>query len=128
MKSACRTVRERLTSACAGEEVGGLRAHLALCPACARYAERLEAARRLLEAHHTLVEPDAGFARRVVERLDGERPDLAGQAALRLLPAALVLLLALIWLSAGTASDPATLLSESPTEDLLSWALDEEGS
>jgi hypothetical protein len=68
-------------------------AHLASCPACARYAARLDHARALL-ARESDVAPGPGFARRVVARLPGSAQVL-GWAALRALPAAIVLALAI---------------------------------
>lgn len=98
-------------------------AHLADCPACARLAERYERVRRDLARHHAGVEPDPGFAARVVARLP--RPtEMLGWAALRLLPATLALVLVLsgwCWLAAPA---PSALLDESPSDDLLAWVLD----
>ncbi len=82
---------------------------------------RMDEVRRLLREHHAGVEPDPGFAQRVVARIEREPRDLLGWAALRLLPATLVLALLLVWWTVTRTPDPATLLLESPAEDPLGW-------
>lgn len=115
-----RTVRDRLTRGNAGpEEV----AHLAGCPECAAFARRLELARELLAASGAGIEPDSGFAQRVVARLP-QPAEVLGWAALRALPAALALALALFWLGISQPQSPADLLSPQADPDLfLTWAV-----
>jgi hypothetical protein len=122
----CHDARERLTAE-AGEPGGPVAGHLKACPACARFAERMRVARELLREHHGNVEPDAHFATRVAARLTREPASRLGWAAVRVLPATLALLLVLAWLSWQTTPDPASLLAESPTDDLLTWVLDRAG-
>lgn len=77
--------------------------HLAACSECRRLAAELERVRGSLEGHHAGVRPDAGFAAGVLERVareDAHRAGLVddlGWAALRLLPAAVLLAGALSW-------------------------------
>lgn len=100
--------------------------HLERCDVCARFAERLAMAAEILESHHANVGPDAAFAARVVARLPQPSPIL-GWAALKLLPAAAALLLVLsawVWFGTGT---PGELVASSPTDDLLSWVLENGG-
>jgi anti-sigma factor RsiW len=89
-----RDLLTRRTGEASAQRAGGeVAAHLASCPACARYAARLARARAVL-AREGEVFPDPGFARRVVARLPGSAQVL-GWAALRALPAAIVLALAI---------------------------------
>lgn len=102
-------------------------AHLEECAACREFAGRLELARDALRAHASDHQPDPLFARRVSAALPSG-PDLLGWAALRLLPATLGLALALsacCWLATPA---PGELVEPSPTDDLLAWALSEDGS
>lgn len=100
-------------------------AHLRGCPACSRLAARLGQVQRDLERHHAGLEPEPGFAARVVSRLP--RPtEVLGWAAVRLLPATVALVLVLTgwcWLAAPS---PSALLDDSPSDDLLAWVLDPE--
>jgi len=122
MNRECREVRELLTS----KKEAGHERHLAGCRACRRYAGRLQAARHYFEAHHGGVEPDAAFAARVSQRLNGRPPSRERRQAWRLLPATLVLALILAWFAFQTSPSP-TEVSESlaPTEDLFSWLLEQ---
>lgn len=127
----CSELRDRLTAARGDGDAAGsgsprdarLEAeHLASCPACAAYAERLAAFRSELRQRHADIRPGAGFAAQVVSRLDGP-PDLLGWAALRLLPATLALVLVLSgWCLLRTPS-PTDLLTQAPTDDVLSWVV-----
>jgi len=122
----CHEVRDRLVSEAAGP-TGPVGVHLGHCPSCARFAERASAARELLRDHHAGIEPDAHFASRVAARLNGTPAARLGWAAARLLPATVVLLFVLAWLSWQTTSSPASMFDESPTEDLLTWVIDRAG-
>lgn len=84
----------------------------------------MELARAVLRDHHARVEPDPGFAARVVARLPAT-PDPLRWAALRLLPAGLGLALLLglmVWreLPAGGAV-PASV------DELAAWMVDPGG-
>jgi hypothetical protein len=87
-------------------------------------AARIETARRLLRDHHADIRPDAAFADRVVARLPQASPDLLGWAALKLLPATLLVAVVLGWLAWQATVDPGTAQVSSPTEDLLSWVIE----
>lgn len=80
--------------------------------------------RRLLRAHHGGVEPDPGFADRVVAHLAREPGDPFGWAVMRILPATLALALLLAWWTATNTPDPTALLLESPAENPLGWVAD----
>jgi predicted anti-sigma-YlaC factor YlaD len=122
MNRECHEVRKRLTS----KNAAGVERHLADCPACRRYAGRLQAARRCFEAHHGGVEPDAAFAARVAQRLNGRPVAALGWAAFRLLPAMIVLALILAWFAFQTAPSYAeTNDSLAPTDDLVGWLLEQ---
>jgi len=95
-----------------------LAAHVADCPACARYAARLAAARAVF-ARESAVAPSVGFARRVVARLPSSTQVL-GWAALRTLPAGIILAAALGCL--GLLQSPTSfgpLLSNDPRPEVL---------
>lgn len=116
----CRDVRDQLTARPAAPAPGPLADHLAGCPACSRYAARLGLAREILRHHHAGVEPDGAFAARVMVRLP--RPaEMLGWAALRLMPAALALVVVLGWLCFARAPSPPALFVEAPTDDPLAW-------
>ena len=118
----CRSAQKRLTSERTGDREG-LEAHLAECDDCSRLASRLDLARQALEEHHTDVAPDGAFAARVMSDLPQPSPTL-GWAAVKLLPAAAALLLVLsawAWLGAPVVSD---MSATSPTDDLVSWVLE----
>lgn len=123
MSASCREIRDRLESATSGDRRRDIDAHLQECADCARFASRLDAVRHALTGHHAEVEPDAGFAGRVAARLRHDPADVLGWAAIRLLPATLVLLAALAWIAFQTTATPSDLLSESPTDDLLTWVV-----
>jgi predicted anti-sigma-YlaC factor YlaD len=121
----CRTVRDRLTrSERGGETAAAHRAHVKTCAECAAFARRLALAREVLRqpaAPAAAMEPDASFALRVVERLP--RPaELLGWAALRALPAAVALVLALLWIGVSqppSAQEFREVLSESASPDIV---------
>jgi hypothetical protein len=117
----CREVRDLLTRAGVLTEV---RTHIEDCPECAMYAARLDAVRTALRDHHRTFEPDAGFALRVADRLNGRTPELLGWAAARLLPATLVLL-AVLGVLAFRALPELEVAEEitSPTDNVLAWVL-----
>lgn len=101
--------------------------HVDACDGCTEFARKLDLARATLRAHQGEHRPDAAFAQRVRASLPGDT-DLIGWAALRLLPATLALTLVLsAWCWIATPG-PQALFEQSPTDDLLSWALEEDGS
>ena len=116
----CRRTRRLLTRP--GGTDTSVRRHLATCDECGRFAARLAAVERSLADHHTQVIPSAGFAGRVRARL-AQSDDLLGWAALRVLPATLVLIVLLSWLNLqGVDSAEAEILD--PTDAVLTWVLD----
>jgi hypothetical protein len=123
MSASCREIRDRLESAGAGNRSRDVEAHLEGCAGCERFASRLDAVRDALAGHRANVQPDAGFAARVAAQLRNDPADVLGWAAVRLLPATLVLLAALAWIAFQTTAMPSELLSESPTDDLLTWVV-----
>ena len=119
----CSRVRDRLL---AGSATAADQRHLGACPACGRFKERFEQTQAVLEDHHLAIVPDPSFAARVGARLSAPEP-LLGWAAMRMLPAAGALLLVLAaWAWIGTAT-PSELVVSSPTDDLVSWVLDNGG-
>lgn len=88
------------------------------------HERRADLLRRALREHHARVEPDPGFAARVVARLPAA-PDPLRWAAVRLLPAglALALLLALmVWRELpAAAAAPATV------DELAAWMVEPGG-
>jgi hypothetical protein len=98
----------------------GIKHHDA-CAECAAFARRLVLAREALgepAASADAMEPDGSFALRVVQRLP--RPaEVLGWAALRSLPAAVALVLALLWLGISQPPEPGDLLAESPSADAV---------
>lgn len=123
----CAQVRTKLTNRQADSPEAGVLEHLEKCPGCSCFAERLRLAEDLLRHHHSEIEPDAGFAGRVVAALPSSSSDLLGWAALRLLPATLALALVLtVWALAATPS-PTSLVEQSVDEDLLTWILSSPG-
>lgn len=116
----CRAVRDRLTRQSSGPSDA---AHLEGCPECAGFARRLALAREVLSPPGAVAEPDPGFAGRVIERLP-QPTEVLGWAALRALPAALLLALALAWVGALEPTPPTLLLTlEASPDALLTWSV-----
>jgi anti-sigma factor RsiW len=119
----CKRLRDRLLSGEAGEEIAR---HFQSCPECARFAARWEGTRAALGHGVDPVEvvPHPAFACRVVARLPGSAEVLGG-LALRALPAAVVLALALAWAGLDQAPLPATsLLADDPgSEAFLTYSV-----
>lgn len=131
----CNDVRQQLTgrgavphagSAIRNPPVGAestIREHLSDCRDCTAYARRLDAAHHVLSRQHAGIDPDAGFAARVIAGLP-QRGGLLAWAALKLLPAVLALAMVLAgWVlveGPGNGSVPQW----SPTDDLLGWVLE----
>jgi len=86
--------------------------------------ERLRQARLYFERHHANVEPDAGFADRVTSRLRSDPTEVLGWAALRLLPASVLLALVLGWASFRTEAWKETSVRQGADEDVIAWVLD----
>lgn len=121
----CEHVRQRLTSAVETARPAALEQHLESCQACRHYATRRQTARELFADHRSDAQPDAGFAGRVVARLEQPPLETLGWAALRLLPATLALVLALALFVFGFETPTAHEESAVPTEDLVSWVLEQ---
>ena len=125
----CSEIRRRLLDTSGRGEQGALptgrvAAHLPKCAACARFAISLRAAQDGLRDHHARVEPDAGFADRVLQRLPGGVSQTMGQAAMRLLPLSVALLLFLVWLTSQTEPTRSSVVwSENNEEAYMSWIL-----
>lgn len=125
----CSDARDRLTAKATGVPVADFESaveHLRDCPACVEYARRLALASGYLRDTHAGIEPDFAFATRVVGALP-KSPGPIGRAALRLLPAALALVIVLAGWCLLDTSSPQALLDEAPTDDLLGWVLEAEG-
>jgi hypothetical protein len=112
----CGTVKDRLVAARPPD--ANTLAHLAGCPECSAFAGRLEAVREAFRQPGIPVQPDSGFALRVVARLPSPAQVL-GWAALRALPAALALALALAWMGLSQPPSPLSVLTQEPSLDLL---------
>jgi hypothetical protein len=119
----CAEVRTGLVDGQAKAPSAGVLEHLEECPGCVRFAERLRMATKLFREEHAGVEPDAGFAARVVASLPSSSPEVLGWAALRLLPATLALALVLTAWALAVTPSPTSLLDQSLDDDLLSWIL-----
>jgi len=124
VKMDCREAREQLTRSAGESQGAALREHVGACPECGRYRERSEAARDWFRQHQAEVEPNAGFAARVAARIDERPVDVLGWAAVRLLPATLVLVVVLGWLASGRSPDFASIDAGDSGDDLLTWVLD----
>ncbi len=123
----CDELRDQLMVVDRGELPAAAAAHLEECEECAEFRRRLELAAESLRRHRTDHLPDAYFAQRVSAVAAGETDQL-GWAAVRLLPVALALTLVLsAWAWLATPS-PSALVEQSPTDDLLTWVLEENGS
>lgn len=117
MKPQCDRFRERLGRSGETALPGELGSHLESCVECARFAAKLAAARTALRDHHANLEPDAGFAARVTARARRDPAGDLGHAALRLLPATLMLLAVLAWIA--FRSEPQR--ADGSTQDVLGW-------
>ncbi len=135
----CQEARDQLIKeGSARAAAGPVAKHLTQCSGCADYANRLEVVRQHLRDHHAGVEPDAGFSSRVVAALPAA-PDILGWAAVKLLPAAIAIVIVLGGWCYLDAHRPADLferagmsgetesIDQAPTEDPLSWILASNG-
>jgi hypothetical protein len=118
----CPQVRDRLLRIAAGEDESRPVAHLASCQACTAFAHRIDGLRHQLQ-DHTVFEPDAYFAERIVARLP-RAPEVMGRAALKFLPATLALALVLSGFCFLQTPTPTSLLAGSPSDDPVGWVLD----
>ena len=120
----CSETRDQLLRSAADDRAS---THLRSCPDCSEFARRLGLAQETLREHHGRHQPDAFFAQRVTAALP-EAPNLLGWAAVRLLPATLAAALVLsAWCWIATPG-PSSLGEEAPTDDLLAWVIEEDGS
>ena len=120
----CRNVRHRVAEGRPGDGLAPtIGEHLRSCEECAAFAERHRLAVELLAERRAEVEPDAGFAARVLTALP-EPEDALGWAALKILPASLALALVLVGWTLWQTQSPASLVQESPSDDVLAWVLE----
>lgn len=89
-----------------------------------RLSGRMREARSWFERHHAQIEPDTGFASRVAARLTSDSTGMLGWAALRLLPASLLLVLVLGYLSVKVTGPTETAAAQSGDNDVIAWVLD----
>lgn len=114
--------RELADSTVGSKESCELLRHRDECPACQALATRLDAVRQGLRTVHGSTQPDAGFSARVLRRLESTPDDveLLGWAAWRVLPAAAVLLVALLAWGSSVGWAPTRLeillLQEHPSQ------------
>lgn len=121
MSMNCHELRESLLTPNGADRRAEVEAHIGNCPDCARYAARFRQVLRILQDRHAEVEPGPEFVSRVVSQFATQPVEILGWAAWRLIPATLALVAALFWWTVQTTPDPAALLAESPTEDVLTW-------
>lgn len=118
----CRALREGCTSGRLTLRDRGVVEHTQGCAECRAFLARLELAREILATPLSDARPDAGFAARVATRLP-QPVEMMGWAALRLLPAALAVLLALAAYGQGHPPSAADLwLLEPSSGQLLTWS------
>jgi hypothetical protein len=134
----CRRTRRELVRLDGSPPSAPAARHLAGCSPCHTFSVRLAGMQRHLREHHANAVPEPGFAARVRARLESDTVEVLGREALRLLPAGLAAVVLLGWLAWSSVApdepddDPAALTADSeetevvsPTEDLLSWVLEE---
>ena len=119
----CQNVRKKLLEPDQSRD-RNLQEHLRVCTSCARFADRLEMTQALLRDHHARVEPGPDFSARVIGNL-ARGPELMGWAAIRLLPASLALVLALLGWTLYTGSDSPELPQSAPSDDPIAWMLED---
>jgi hypothetical protein len=112
----CKTLKDQMTAG--GQGSPEWATHLSSCRSCAAFAARIAAVRLTLRDSSSEIASDAAFPARVLARLP-RGPELLGWAALRALPAALLLALTLAWMSSFEPPAVDTLLSAEPSADLL---------
>jgi hypothetical protein len=120
----CKKARKRLVRGASRGAHPALLSHLESCPSCGSFAARLAEARQALKDHWHVHEPPASFARRVVANLPRRQADpfdVLGWAAVRLLPATLLLLVLLGSWSLVAAPSPTDLLADGGSQDVLTW-------
>lgn len=119
----CRALRRALDSG--GVAVARQRReadHLAVCSDCRTLVERLEATRGSLGKPHAEIVPPPGFAARLIANLP-RREEVLGWAALRLLPASLLIALTAGYLLATTPSPLDLPPNQGSDSELLVWLL-----
>lgn len=121
----CRTYRRALISAVGGEraEPAEFTRHHESCSACRSFAQRFEAAKRLLArraASEGAHRPPTGFSVRVIAALP-ERRSPVTWASLRLLPVTTALALTLLaWCWLATPR-PEQLWTQAGEDEVLAW-------
>ncbi len=124
MRNSCTATRGLMTARASAESLPEVAEHLAHCASCARYSLRMREVRRLAREHHARLEPDEGFRGRLAARIPASPSGVTlDWAALRLLPATLLLLCLLSWLAWQSTRNQDALAEEVPTDNLPSWFL-----
>jgi predicted anti-sigma-YlaC factor YlaD len=120
----CRDLQTRLLTTDVTKDAA-LAEHLGGCPGCRDFAQKWTLLRGALGPAATTPEPDAGFSARVMARLP-QPSEMLGWAALRALPAAVLLALVLAGLGAAEVPPPVSLLVDEPSSSqLLAWSVQE---
>lgn len=117
----CDSLRRSLLGARSAPDAE-VRRHLDECADCARFAARLGEVRGALARRRLPATPDADFATRVLDRLPRQgAAETFAWAALRVLPAALVLALGLAWYGLHSAA-PGHGLADAGVETAFAYA------
>lgn len=130
----CNATREKLAQLDLRDEA--VREHLDTCRDCRAFAARMDAVRGALGDHHAGMRPDAGFSARVLEQIRPQHVsspfDDLGWAAVRMLPAALLLAAFTAWTALQPHHGLTGVLLPGADDDLLAAfvisGLDEEPS
>ncbi|MBI3450211.1 MAG: hypothetical protein HY049_15005 [Acidobacteria bacterium] len=89
-----------------------------------RLDERTREARLYFQRHHANAVPDAGFVARVTARLTPDPAGTLGWAAMRLLPASLLLALVLGYVSVRTTGSGDAPTVRAGDDDVIAWVLE----
>jgi len=84
---------------------------------------RIREARRYFEQHHANAVPDAGFAARVAARLTRDPAETLGWAAMRLLPASVLLAAVLGYVSLRMIGAGESAPVPGSDDDVIAWVL-----
>jgi hypothetical protein len=88
-----------------------------------RLEGRMREARLYFERHHANAAPDAGFVARVASRLTNDPAVALGWAAMRLLPASLLLVAILGYVSLRMIGASQTAPAAGNDDDVIAWVL-----
>jgi len=123
----CRHAQDRLsaTRIGSGDELdSSTEEHFERCSVCAEFASRLEDVAAVLTESPRPVVPSPDFSSRVLSELPGPAESL-GWAALRLLPAAVALVLALSWLSVVAVDSHELLFDPLDASVLMTYPIED---